>query len=470
MPGATELQRVLADLRGTVSALTRGYRDQGRPVTDGSPELLALCARLEFLLQFDLKEKRSLWGQRQDYWDFLCQGLRGRHEHQGITHVRHLPQLRTPLGRGRALLRYCLARRQLAETLQLCLLDPQATRAWYHARSPFLDPQLCADLLACLYDLDGVAFCLDPQPPGLDAGWPPSTARSPPSCQDQPYQAVDPQQPPDTGSRTREEPKSPEPDPRAPLPYPASQGPSLQPSTCPGPDTSATGPGDHAAAPVPGALVAVGAQEPGEAEAEATGLRQALAGVQAELGRVREQLVTLSTQHGALLEGLAQALAQLELPGTPGEGTEMLEHLCAHLVEARASAQRHEQELRAREDELSRCQQDVQRLAQAEHEALAREQAAREELGRQREVEREVKGRLLELLREKDSLWQQSEGIGAPPAPGPCARCRSTAGPLARRHQCRVCGRAVCQACSVDSVRGEWRCLSCSQARSPQGP
>ncbi|KYO43396.1 RUN and FYVE domain-containing protein 4 [Alligator mississippiensis] len=260
MPGATELQRVLADLRGTVSALTRGYRDQGRPVTDGSPELLALCARLEFLLQFDLKEKRSLWGQRQDYWDFLCQGLRGRHEHQGITHVRHLPQLRTPLGRGRALLRYCLARRQLAETLQLCLLDPQATRAWYHARSPFLDPQLCADLLACLYDLDGVAFCLDPQPPGLDAGWPPSTAR---------------------------------------------------------------------------------------------------------------------------------------------------------------------------------CQQDVQRLAQAEHEALAREQAAREELGRQREVEREVKGRLLELLREKDSLWQQSEGIGAPPAPGPCARCRSTAGPLARRHQCR---------------------------------
>ncbi|XP_019409103.1 PREDICTED: RUN and FYVE domain-containing protein 4 [Crocodylus porosus] len=405
MTGTTEVLRVLADLRATVRVLTHGDRDRGRPVTDGSPELLALCARLEFLLQFDLKEKRSLWGQRQDYWDFLCQGLRGRHEHQGITHVQHLPQLRTPLGRGRALLRYCLARGQLAETLQLCLLDPQATRAWYHARSPFLDPRLCADLLACLYDLDGVAFCLDPQPPGLDAGWPPSTARSPfpgsrrspPGCQDQPSQAVDARQPPDAGSRTREEPASPEPDPCAPLPCPAPQGPALQPSTCPGPDTSATGPGDHAAAPALRAQA--GAQDPGGAEAEAAGLRQALAGVQAELGRVREQLVTLSSQHGALLEGLAQALAQLELPGTPREGPEMLEHLCAYLVEARASAQRREQELRAREDELSRCQQDVQRLAQAEHEALAREQAVREELGQQREVEREVKGRLLELLR-----------------------------------------------------------------------
>ncbi|XP_019378360.1 PREDICTED: RUN and FYVE domain-containing protein 4 [Gavialis gangeticus] len=458
----------------TVTVLTHRYR--GQPVTDGSPELLALCARLEFLLQFDLKEKRSLWGQRQDYWDFLCQGLRGHHEHQGVTHVQHLPQLRTPLGRGRALLRYCLARGQLAETLQLCLLDPQATRAWYHARSPFLDPRLCADLLACLYDLNGVAFCLDPQPPGLDAGWPPSTARSPspgsrrsPSgCQDQPSQAVDAQQPPDSGSQTHEEPESPEPDPGAPLACPAPQGPALQPSTCPGPDTSATGPGDHAAAPVLGAQA--GAQDPGGAEAEAAGLRQALAGVQAELGRVREQLVTLSSQHGALLEGLAQALAQLELPRTPGEGTEMLEHLCAYLVEARASAQRHEQELRAREDELSRCQQDVQRLAQAEHEALAREQAAREELGQQREVEREVKGRLLELLREKDSLWQQSEGISAPLVPGSCARCHGSSGLFARRHQCRVCGRAVCQACSVDSARGERRCLSCSRARSPQGP
>lgn len=35
------------------------------------------------------------------------------------------PQLKTPVGRGRAFLRYCLVHRQLAESLQLCLLDPE---------------------------------------------------------------------------------------------------------------------------------------------------------------------------------------------------------------------------------------------------------------------------------------------------------------------------------------------------------
>lgn len=36
------------------------------------------------------------------------------------------PQLKTPVGRGRAFLRYCLVHRQLAESLQLCLLDPES--------------------------------------------------------------------------------------------------------------------------------------------------------------------------------------------------------------------------------------------------------------------------------------------------------------------------------------------------------
>lgn len=170
-----------------------------------------------YLCQFDLKEKRSFFGQRKDYWDFLCQGLaRCRQEHEGIhfvtsldkvgtgwwatqglvhTHelllacrctctsaqahtrlgTKHSPtgaingfvpsgipsalhaypgdpfsllglggrcvegqtevtgmdnplssQLKTPVGRGRAFLRYCLVHRQLAESLQLCLLDPES--------------------------------------------------------------------------------------------------------------------------------------------------------------------------------------------------------------------------------------------------------------------------------------------------------------------------------------------------------
>lgn len=37
-------------------------------------------------------------------------------------------QLKTPLGKGRAFIRFCLAHGQLAEYLQLCLLNPELTR------------------------------------------------------------------------------------------------------------------------------------------------------------------------------------------------------------------------------------------------------------------------------------------------------------------------------------------------------
>ncbi|XP_035167880.1 RUN and FYVE domain-containing protein 4 [Oxyura jamaicensis] len=173
MAGDGELNRVIRDLQKTVGELNRGYREQNVPVTDGSRELHSLCAQLEFLLQFDLKEKKSFFGQRKDYWDFLCQGLaRRRQEHEGVRFVTSLDKLKTPVGRGRAFLRYCLVHRQLAESLQLCLLDPESLSEWYYARSPFLSPQRRAEILGSLYELDGVTFQLALHRADLDTAWP----------------------------------------------------------------------------------------------------------------------------------------------------------------------------------------------------------------------------------------------------------------------------------------------------------
>lgn len=48
------------------------------------------------LCQFDMKEKRSFFGQRKDYWDFLCQGLaRSRQEHEGVRFVTSLDKVGT---------------------------------------------------------------------------------------------------------------------------------------------------------------------------------------------------------------------------------------------------------------------------------------------------------------------------------------------------------------------------------------
>ncbi|TRZ27095.1 hypothetical protein HGM15179_000140 [Zosterops borbonicus] len=173
MAGEGELNRVIKDLQKTVAELKCSYQEQNLPVTDGSRELHSLCAQLEFLLQFDLKEKRSFFGQRKDYWDFLCQGLaRCRQEHEGIHFVTSLDKLKTPVGRGRAFLRYCLVHRQLAESLQLCLLDPESLCEWYYARSPFLSPKRRAEILGSLYELDYVTFHLALYRGDLDSAWP----------------------------------------------------------------------------------------------------------------------------------------------------------------------------------------------------------------------------------------------------------------------------------------------------------
>ncbi|XP_071603854.1 RUN and FYVE domain-containing protein 4 isoform X2 [Heliangelus exortis] len=179
---------------GSSTASSRICRERNLPVTDGSRELHSLCAQLEFLLQFDLKEKRSFFGQRKDYWDFLCQGLaRCRQEHEGIRFVTSLDKLKTPVGRGRAFLRYCLVHRQLAESLQLCLLNTESLCEWYYARSPFLSPQRRAEILGTLYELDGITFHLALHRADLDIAWPmfsESLVRSSPVARNSPAKAV----------------------------------------------------------------------------------------------------------------------------------------------------------------------------------------------------------------------------------------------------------------------------------------
>ncbi|XP_034983842.2 RUN and FYVE domain-containing protein 4 isoform X1 [Zootoca vivipara] len=174
MASNKEILRVVKDLKNTVTELNKNYREQGLPVTDGSRELQQFCAQLEFLLQYDLKEKRNLFGQRKDYWDFLSRILTRLHSgvHAGVQHVTSLDKLKTAMGKGRAFIRYCLVHRQLAETLQLCFMEPEVISEWYYARSPFLDRKLWTDILGFLYELDGIAFHLALRRVDLDAAWP----------------------------------------------------------------------------------------------------------------------------------------------------------------------------------------------------------------------------------------------------------------------------------------------------------
>ncbi|KAM6465543.1 RUN and FYVE domain-containing protein 4 isoform 1-T2 [Liasis olivaceus] len=169
-----ELLHVIKELKHTLIDLSKNYRERGLPVTDGSQELQPFCAQLEFLLQYDLKEKKNLFGQKKDYWDFLSRNLTRLYNdpHAGVQHVTSLDKLKTAVGKGRAFIRYCLVHQQLAETLQLCFMEPEVTSEWYYARSPFLDQKLWMDILNSLYELDGIAFHLALRREDLDTAWP----------------------------------------------------------------------------------------------------------------------------------------------------------------------------------------------------------------------------------------------------------------------------------------------------------
>ncbi|NXL56023.1 RUFY4 protein, partial [Chordeiles acutipennis] len=149
--------------------------------------------------------------------------------------------------------------------------------------------------------------------------------------------------------------------------------------------------------------------------------------------------------------------------------------------EARQSHQQlqaQQQEVTRLQEQLSRARQDGERwasaLQRAQREALEREATRGAEQARQQELIRDMKGRLLELLREKDALWQKTEGIDSPvPSPAPreaglCARCHKDFSLLSRRYSCRLCQGKVCHMCSIDMGKHGRCCLLCYQQRHPQ--
>ncbi|PNJ36458.1 RUFY4 isoform 7 [Pongo abelii] len=549
--------KVTKDLRAAVSAILQGYGDGQGPVTDTSAELHRLCGCLELLLQFDQKEQKSFLGPRKDYWDFLCTALRRqRGDMEPIHFVRSQDKLKTPLGKGRAFIRFCLAHGQLAEALQLCLLNPELTREWYGPRSPLLCPERQEDILDSLYALNGVTFKLDLQQPDLDGAWPMfSESRCSSSTQTQ-------------GRRPRKNKDAPKKVPlpclHSELPLPHLLGILRIPATYGGPEnvqiedshTSQAvclqdAPSGQQLAGLPRSqqqrhlpffLEKKGENsrrhrypqsmwEPGgeelqldqeEAapwieiflgnstsstqgqgkgamgtqkevigmEAEGTGVLLVAKGQrttegtrekEAEWSHVQRLLMPSSrgTIAGAVsgsrqrsggssilgepwvLQGLAtkedstvenpQVQTEVTLVARREEQAEVslqdeIKSLRLGLQKAEEKAQRQEQllreqegELQALREQLSRCQEEraelQAQLEQKQQEAERRDAMYQEELGGQRDLVQAMKRRVLELIQEKDHLWQRLQHLSSM-APGCCVACSKIFGRLSRRYPC----------------------------------
>ncbi|XP_068175313.1 FYVE and coiled-coil domain-containing protein 1 [Antennarius striatus] len=171
--GESQLQRIIRDLHEAVAEIAKEYREHGEPITDDSTNLHKFSYKLEYLLQFDQKEKTTFLGTKKDYWDFFSDCLaKIKGVNDGIRFVKSITELKTSLGKGRAFIRYCLVHQRLADTLQQCLMNQRVTSDWYNARSPFLKPHLSVDIINHLYELNEVQFDVASRGHDLDASWP----------------------------------------------------------------------------------------------------------------------------------------------------------------------------------------------------------------------------------------------------------------------------------------------------------
>ncbi|XP_062373370.1 FYVE and coiled-coil domain-containing protein 1 isoform X2 [Sardina pilchardus] len=171
--GENQLQRIIRDLHDAVAELSKEHRETGEPVTDDSSSLQKFSYKLEYLLQFDQKEKTTFLGIRKDYWDYFCDCLaKLKGANDGIRFVKSIPELKTSLGKGRAFIRYSLVHQRLADTLQQCLMNHKVTSEWYYARSPFLKSHLSIDIINHLYELNEIQFDVASRGHDLDSDWP----------------------------------------------------------------------------------------------------------------------------------------------------------------------------------------------------------------------------------------------------------------------------------------------------------
>ncbi|KAL8165499.1 UNVERIFIED_CONTAM: hypothetical protein K2H54_046498 [Gekko kuhli] len=190
--GESQLQRIIRDLQDAVAELSKEFSEAGEPITDDCISLHKFSYKLEYLLQFDQKEKSTLLGNRKDYWDYFCDCLaKVKGANDGIRFVKSISEstygllhffvdmsspdsvlLRTSLGKGRAFIRYSLMHQRLADTLQQCFMNTKVTSDWYYARSPFLNAKLSSDIVGQLYELTEVQFDLASRGYDLDTAWP----------------------------------------------------------------------------------------------------------------------------------------------------------------------------------------------------------------------------------------------------------------------------------------------------------
>ncbi|GFU79005.1 FYVE and coiled-coil domain-containing protein 1 [Trichonephila clavipes] len=165
--------KALKDIEDCIAQLKILFSEEKIPINDDCTILHCFEEKVEIILQLGLKEKPGVFGVKRSYWDYICTCFTSsKRPHEGIKFVKSSSELKTSLGRGRALIRFCLTQKCLADTLHSCFIDHKTTRDFFSDRCFLLQPKLWSPFITFLYDLNEINFDLNPQNSELDVSWP----------------------------------------------------------------------------------------------------------------------------------------------------------------------------------------------------------------------------------------------------------------------------------------------------------
>uniref|UniRef100_A0A4W2DQ97 FYVE and coiled-coil domain autophagy adaptor 1 n=1 Tax=Bos indicus x Bos taurus TaxID=30522 RepID=A0A4W2DQ97_BOBOX len=193
--------------------------------------------------------------------------------------------------------------------------------------------------------------------------------------------------------------------------------------------------------------------------------------------------------------------AEGKLKAAQADVQEKLSCTSKHLAECQAAMLRKDEEGAALRQDLDRTQKELERAttkAQEYYNRLCQEAAEREkndqkmlaDLDDLNRTKKYLEERLIELLRDKDALWQKSDALEFQQKlsaeerwPGDmeanhCLDCKREFSWMVRRHHCRICGRIFCYYCcnnyavSKHGGKKERCCRACFRklSESPGSP
>lgn len=163
-----ELTKKLIDLQ------TSNQNDCNFVIRDDCIDLQKFCAKLEYLLQFNLKDKKGSSSENREYWTFILDVLKSsRSFEDAIKYVKNINEIRTNIGRGRGFIRFCLQYHRLADAIQQLIMDDKFLNLWYKEKSVWFNDQLKSRIVQLLYDLNDLNFeLISGNNFELDTNWP----------------------------------------------------------------------------------------------------------------------------------------------------------------------------------------------------------------------------------------------------------------------------------------------------------